>query len=843
MSTKSTAPQTTPATTPPVADVAKPKAKRPEPPVVDQAKLNNATSKAEELLEQTVVELIFNEPFYANLLMGMRREFTISVPTLGVNVTDQVNLYINPYFFNAMTLPERVDVLKHECVSGDTLVTTDKGKFRIKDIVDKKMQLKALSINDNGEKEFKTITNFSKKDIKNFPKKRWISLKYAKSPFLYSNPTVTNDHKIAVVKDLLNPKITFVNAENSLNSFSVRSINQERNFNKERAVYNKDQISVIIGCMLGDSYISKQGAFSTVASKKHKDYLFYKHKILGGNIEDSYSGYLDTFSNLRINHGVTEQSKFIRSLFYERNKKTVKNIVNMLNPISLAYWYMDDGSYDNYGSSFLHTEGFTLSDNKLLVKSFKDIFNIDCEVHKRSKKELYNIKFKMEGTKKLHELIAPFIHSSMEYKLREEYRNLYKKEINMTHLAYSLRKVVAIKERKRHKSFLYDITVAKNHNFFANDTLVHNCHHVLNNHFVRFRDIEPRVFENTDKSIFERIQDMQKASLTNQAADFAINEYLPNLPRKVKMFDQNGNAITTPTHIEDATGKKIVNPDKNAGKPIESDLCFVDNLKKKYPNINNKQTMEYYYEFLKQEQENNGGDGTGMIVLDDHDLWHETDNTEDDITQKVKDAVNKAVEQTADKDMGKMSGDVLSAIEKLNHQAKDWRQDIQKFVARSAEIIIESTRKRRNRRYGILHAGTRTYPKLNIAVAIDTSGSVNDECISQFHSEIVRLHNMNITLTILECDTQVNRVYVFDPKKPFTIVGRGGTAFKPVFDRIESDKMEIDGLIYFSDGECYNEDIKKPRYSVLWALCPPFKLHGINFGAQTKIEIRKRVRR
>lgn len=476
-----TAPQsaTTPAMTPPVA----PKPKRPEPPVVDQAKLNNATSKAEELLEQTIVELIFNEPFYANLLMGMRREFTITVPTLGVNVTDQVNLYINPYFFNAMTLPERVDVLKHE------------------------------------------------------------------------------------------------------------------------------------------------------------------------------------------------------------------------------------------------------------------------------------------------------------------------------------------------------------------------AHHVLNNHFVRFRDIEPRVFENTDKSIFERIQDMQKASLTNQAADFAINEYLVNLPRKVKMFDHNGNAIATPTHIQDATGNKVANPDKNAGKPIEADLCFVDNLKKKYPNISNKQTMEYYYEFLKQEEEKNGGKGTGMIVLDDHDLWHETDNTEDDITQKVKDAVNKAVEQTADKDMGKMSGDVLAAIEKLNHIAKDWRGDLQKFVARSAEVIVEATRKRRNRRYGILHAGTRTYPKLKLGVALDTSGSVSDECLAQFHAEIVRLHNMNVMITILECDVKVNRVYDFDPKKPFSVVGRSGTAFKPIFDKIEEDKMEIDALFYFTDGECYNEDIKKPRYPVLWCLTPPHKLHGINFGQQTKIEIIKRVKR
>jgi predicted metal-dependent peptidase len=376
------------------------------------------------------------------------------------------------------------------------------------------------------------------------------------------------------------------------------------------------------------------------------------------------------------------------------------------------------------------------------------------------------------------------------------------------------------------------------------DVLKHEAHHVLNNHFVRFRDIEPQVFENKEKTIGERIMDMQKASLTNQAADFAINEFLHNLPRKVKMFDQNGNVACNPTEIDDGKGNKVPNPDKNAGKPIEADLCFVANLKKKFPDIKEKQNMEYYYEYIKENQDKNNQNGQGQgMVLDDHSLWHESDQTEDDITQKVKDIVNKAVEQTQDKDMGKMSGDILAAIQKLNHVPKDWRQDIQRFVARSAEMIVENTRKRRNRRYGILHAGTRTYPQLHIAIGIDTSGSVGDEEVAQFFAEIGRLHNMNVTLTIIECDTQVNNVYKFDPKKPFQVKGRGGTAFKPIFDRIEKDKMDIDGLIYFTDGECWGEQIEKPRYPVLWALTPPFKLQGINFGAQTKVEVKKKVSR
>lgn len=377
------------------------------------------------------------------------------------------------------------------------------------------------------------------------------------------------------------------------------------------------------------------------------------------------------------------------------------------------------------------------------------------------------------------------------------------------------------------------------------DILKHEAHHVINNHFVRFRDLEPKVFSDEKKSIVDRIMDMEKATTTNKAADAAINEYLPNLPRKFKMFDENGNVVSVPAQIKDENGNMIANPNPNAGKPVEAEPIIVELLKKKFPNIQNQQTMEYYYEFLKEQQEKNGSDGTEQyIVIDDHDLWHESDNTEDDITQKVKDAVNKAAEQTSEKDMGKLPGHVLSAIEKLNHVPKDWRQDIQRFSARCAEILIESSRKKRNRRYGIIYPGNITFPKLQLAIGIDSSGSVRDEELSQFHAEMVRLHNMGIDLTVIECDTQVNSTYKFDPKKPFAINGRGGTAFKPVFDKIEKDKLEVDGLIYFTDGECWGEDIKKPRYPVLWALTPPHNLgESITFGSKTKIELKKRVSR
>ena len=72
--------------------------------------------------------------------------------------------------------------------------------------------------------------------------------------------------------------------------------------------------------------------------------------------------------------------------------------------------------------------------------------------------------------------------------------------------------------------------------------------------------------------------------------------------------------------------------------------------------------------------------------------------------------------------------------------------------------------------------------------------------------------------------------------------GRGGTKFKPVFDRLEEMQGDVDGLIYFTDGGCWESesDIPRPkRTPVLWALTAnddvPFK-----WGGKTWVEVKKK---
>jgi len=788
----------------------------------------------EDILTQAVTQLIRSEPFFANLILNMTRNYVYNIPTLGVNVTDTVNLYVNPHFWNSLGTLEQVDVLKHECLFRDSLIDTNKGKLKIKDIVDKKLPVKVLSISPTGKTEYKKIIEYSKKQHKNYPNKKWVSLKYTTNPFLYSTVICTNDHRIAYIENLLEPKIKYIEAEQSLGLYSIRKVNTKRTLNKENPSYNTDQISVILGCLLGDSSVNKHGVFVSVGSLRYKDYTIYKQRVLGGRLEKSYSGYKKAYSNLRLVHGVTEQSKYLRELLYIDGKKTVKNIINKIDARSLAFWFMDDGSWNGYGSSFLHTEGFSYSDQELIQQQLKSKFDLDTEIKQRSRKpDLYFIKFKKEFTEKLFKIIAPYMHKSMKHKIDTKYHKYFgTKIINNKHLDCSIKKITEVKYVNK-KSDLYDIAVEDNHNFFANNTLVHNCYHVINNHFARFKDIEPTMF--TDKRELKQVvEDMLKAGTLNQAADAAINEYLPNLLKNFNLFDKDGN--------------KVVGED---GKIIEANPVTVEAIKKLIPETQHKQHMEYYYELLnreRQKQQNQAGNGGGKgkngknkgngTLLDDHGLWAQGSDDVEYVTEKVKQVVNRALEESGGREAGNIPGDVLSLIDRLNYKPKDWRSDLQRFVSRTSEILIETSRKIRNRRYGIIYPGNKTFPKLVLAVIVDTSGSVCDEALAQCFAEIDRISKNNTKVIVIECDAEVQAVYDFDPKKKIEIHGRGGTMFGPGIKKAE--ELDCDGILFVTDGCNFEGDsLKKPKLPILWVLYENCKV-SYPWGARTEIKINKK---
>ncbi len=110
---------------------------------------------------------------------------------------------------------------------------------------------------------------------------------------------------------------------------------------------------------------------------------------------------------------------------------------------------------------------------------------------------------------------------------------------------------------------------------------------------------------------------------------------------------------------------------------------------------------------------------------------------------------------------------------------------------------------------------------LNIVVALDTSGSISDDDLSEFVAEVYSIVVMlPCRLTVIACDAEVHEIHTFEmhekPDVP-SVTGGGGTDFRPVFSKIDEEAIGPSCLIFFTDG-CGTFPEYKPHYPVVWVV-------------------------
>ena len=107
-------------------------------------------------------------------------------------------------------------------------------------------------------------------------------------------------------------------------------------------------------------------------------------------------------------------------------------------------------------------------------------------------------------------------------------------------------------------------------------------------------------------------------------------------------------------------------------------------------------------------------------------------------------------------------------------------------------------------------------------MAVDTSGSISDQQIAEFLSEVDALKGqMRARITLLACDARLaeDGPWVFEPweefKMPRSCTGGGGTSFLPVFDWVEHSGAAPQLLVYFTDADGEFPP-SEPPYPVIW---------------------------
>lgn len=207
------------------------------------------------------------------------------------------------------------------------------------------------------------------------------------------------------------------------------------------------------------------------------------------------------------------------------------------------------------------------------------------------------------------------------------------------------------------------------------------------------------------------------------------------------------------------------------------------------------------------------GDGEGGEQTDemsgDHSQWsdakgNEVTPAEQMAKQRLKEDVKKAA--SAASANGKGWGSVSSATKKMileRLETKvDWRKVLRYFIKTSQRSSRSSSIKRINTRYAYIHPGKRVQRSAKVAIAIDQSGSVDDQMLAAFFSELNKLSKL-ATFIVVPFDTEVDESKVYEWKKgqrkSTERVLNGGTCFNAPTKW--ANENNVDGLIILTDME------------------------------------------
>ncbi len=183
---------------------------------------------------------------------------------------------------------------------------------------------------------------------------------------------------------------------------------------------SQTQISVIIGSLLGDGYLriikGRSDAFLEVNhSFSQKEYVDWKYSILKDiTVSAPKNRVID---DVRIAYRFyTKQHPEITQLyriFYKNGIKVIPKNIH-ITPLSLAVWFMDDGSKCRTSDVYLNTQQFSHNDQMKLLNILKE-FNLEARLNKD--KIYTRIRFIKSSLPKFRTLISPYITPSMKYKI------------------------------------------------------------------------------------------------------------------------------------------------------------------------------------------------------------------------------------------------------------------------------------------------------------------------------------------------------------------------------------------------------------------------------------------
>jgi len=269
-------------------------------------------------------------------------------------------------------------------------------------------------------------------------------------------------------------------------------------------------------------------------------------------------------------------------------------------------------------------------------------------------------------------------------------------------------------------------------------------------------------------------------------------------------------------------------------------------------NLDRRAGSRYYYDKLKQLQEDKKQNGTcGNEPMDqlldniengntpDHSTWEEFEDLPEAEKKLIEKQVQKILSDAKDqtlKKRGTVPGEIegVIIIEEIVKPKFDWRGFIRRFTGVSTKVFTKKIRRKENRRFEA-NPGLKVKMRQHMLLGIDTSGSVSDNELKEFMNEIHHIYKCGVDITIVQCDTQIHSIEPYKGKFEMEVKGRGGTYFDPVLEYFNGNLRKYTSLVYFTDGECGWS--VKPRGNVLWVLSEQSRINNDLPGKVIRLEL------
>jgi len=193
----------------------------------------------------------------------------------------------------------------------------------------------------------------------------------------------------------------------------------------------------------------------------------------------------------------------------------------------------------------------------------------------------------------------------------------------------------------------------------------------------------------------------------------------------------------------------------------------------------------------------------------------EKENLDTQWQQRLAGAAQQAMQA------GKLGGAMARLVDYLLQPQLPWRNLLAHYMSSIARDDYSYTRPSSRRGDPAVYPSLRS-GQINIVVALDTSGSISDEDMRQFISEIDAIKSqVRARVTLHACDVKLveGGPWVYEAWEEFRLprqfIGGGGTDFTPVFDWLEQADVKPDLLVYFTDAKG-NIPGTQPAYPVVW---------------------------